>query len=88
MTRIASFQMIAHTFAFTCADHEKNDDETKKDDNHKHMGKSIAIYQHAPTTIETTLKRYNFTLRGTSDFFVKMGDGSKRRFKAYMAIKQ
>ena len=76
------------TFAFTCADHENNDDETQKDENHKHMGKSIAIYQHAPKTIETTLKRYNFTLRGTSDFFVTMGDRSRRRFKAYMAIKQ
>lgn len=76
------------TFTFTCAAHDNTDDEIKKNDSHKHMGKSIAIYQHSQKTIEKTLNRYNFTLRGTSGFFVAMEDNSKRRFKAYIAIKQ
>lgn len=76
------------TFTFTCADHDNNNDEIKEEANHKHMGKNIVIYQHNQTTIEKTLNQYNFILRGTSDFFVTLGDGNKRRFKAYIAIKQ
>ena len=75
------------TFTFTCANHDHAENETKKDTNHKHMGKKITIYQHSQAVIEEKLKSCNLTLRATSEFFVKLENNHKKRFKAYLAVK-
>lgn len=75
------------SFTFTCADSDNIENTIEEEHNHKHMGDKVIIYHHNQAIIEENLKNCGFTLRATSDFFVKTENNHKKRFKAYLAIK-
>jgi ubiquinone/menaquinone biosynthesis C-methylase UbiE len=75
------------SFSFTCVDHNKAECEIQKDVNHKHMGKSITLYEHNKANIKKVLKSCGFTLLESSEFLVSLGgqNNSLRLFNAYVA---